>query len=310
MEPIIDVLLQAGRSTLGVALYTLLPIMVVMMILMRLLEVSCLLARLVDLVAPLVRPFGLSGLGVLAMLQISFVSFVAPITTLALMDDQGASDRKLATALAAVLAMAPANAVFPLAAMGLATGPVLAWSLLGGLSAAALTYRLFGRRLSVDEAPVTAFEKAAHERPSFLSIVNVSGREAIEIILNIIPVLLLSLVVVFGLQRLGAIAALSSVLAPALEGMSVDPALVLPALTKFLAGSTALVGVAQQMTAQGTLSPGALNRSAGFLLHPLDLPGVAIFASASRRLGSVLVPALLGASSGIAVRVVGSAILT
>jgi hypothetical protein len=31
---------------------------------------------------------------VVAMLQISFVSFVAPITTLALMDDEGASDRK------------------------------------------------------------------------------------------------------------------------------------------------------------------------------------------------------------------------
>jgi spore maturation protein SpmB len=122
-------------------------------------------------------------------------------------------------------------------------------------------------------------------------------------------VLLLSLVVVFGLQRMGAIAALSNVLAPTLVSLGIDAALVLPALTKFLSRSTALVGVAQHLTAQGTLSLEALNRSAGFLLHPLDLPGVAIFASASRRLGSVRMPALLGASCGIGVRVVGSAIL-
>jgi spore maturation protein SpmA len=58
MQTIIEVLLQAGRSTLEVALYTLLRIMIVMMVLMRLLEVSGLLVRFVDLVAPLVRPFG------------------------------------------------------------------------------------------------------------------------------------------------------------------------------------------------------------------------------------------------------------
>jgi Fe2+ transport system protein B len=175
MQTIIEVLLQAGRSTLEVALYTLLQIMTV---LMRLLEVSGLLVRFVDLVAPLVRPFGLTGLGVVAMLQISFVGFVAPITTHALMDDEGASDRKVATAFAAVLAMAPANAAFPLAALGLMTGPVLAWSLMGGLAAAALTYWLLGRRLSVNEARITAFEQAAHDRSSFLSMVSVSGREA------------------------------------------------------------------------------------------------------------------------------------
>ena len=35
METVIDVLLQAGHSAVDVALYTLLPIMVVMMIVMR-----------------------------------------------------------------------------------------------------------------------------------------------------------------------------------------------------------------------------------------------------------------------------------
>ena len=37
MESVIEVVLQAGRSAVDVSLYTLLPIMVVMMILLRLL---------------------------------------------------------------------------------------------------------------------------------------------------------------------------------------------------------------------------------------------------------------------------------
>lgn len=49
------------------------------------------------------------------MVQISFVSFVAPCPTLKLMEDQGVSDRELAASFAVVLAMAPANALFPLA---------------------------------------------------------------------------------------------------------------------------------------------------------------------------------------------------
>jgi hypothetical protein len=58
----------------------------------------------------------LTGLGVLAIIQVSFVSFVAPITTLALMEDRVLSAR---SGFAAVLAMAPANAPFPRAIFGL-----------------------------------------------------------------------------------------------------------------------------------------------------------------------------------------------
>jgi hypothetical protein len=70
--------------------------MVLMMIVIRALEASGALDKIVALLTPVVRPFGLTGLGVLAMIQISFVSFVAPITTLALMEDCGSSDRRLA----------------------------------------------------------------------------------------------------------------------------------------------------------------------------------------------------------------------
>lgn len=309
MQTIIDVLLQAGRSAMEVALYTLLPIMVVMMILMRLLEVHGVLDRLVRVASPLVRPFGLTGLGIVAMLQISFVSFVAPVTTLALMDDRGESDRRLAAAFAVILAMAPANAVFPLAALGLSAGPVLLISLLGGLAAGAATYWVFGRRLSVATLPVNAVEIEARTRPSFLSIVNVSGREAIDIVINIIPVLLLSLAVVFALQRAGVVEAISAMLTPPLRHAGVDPALVLPTLTKFLAGSTALVGVTQHMARDGQLSGAALNHSSGLLLHPLDLPGIGIFASAGKRLGKLLLSAMMGAICGIALRAIGTALI-
>src|SRR6202011_3537981 len=125
METVIDVVLHAGRNAVGVALYTLLPIMVVMMVLMRFLEAYGVLDWIISWLTPLARPFGLTGLAVLAMIQISFISFVAPMPTLALMEDRGASNRHLAAALAAVLAMAPANSVFPLAAFGLKPGIVL-----------------------------------------------------------------------------------------------------------------------------------------------------------------------------------------
>jgi spore maturation protein SpmB len=309
METVIEVLLQAGRSALDVALYTLLPIMIVMMILMRLLEVHGVLDRLVQIAAPLARPFGLTGLGVMAMIQISFVSFVAPVTTLALMDDRGEADRRLAATFAAVLAMAPANAVFPLAPLGLSTGLVQALSLAGGMVAAAATYWLFGRNLPGSATPISSFERKALLRPSFLSVVNVSGREAIDIVINIIPVLLVSLAVVFALQKVGAVEALAVALAPALHAIGVDPALILPTLTKFLAGSTALVGVVQHMTADGQLSADALNRSAGLLLHPLDLPGIGIFASSGKRLGKLLPRVLCGAAPGIIVRTIGTSIV-
>jgi spore maturation protein SpmB len=302
MDATINVVLHAGRSAVDVALYTLLPIMVLMMIGMRVLEASGALDRVVALLSPIVHPFGLSGLGALAMIQISFVSFVAPLTTLTLMQDRGASDRRLAAAFAAVLAMAPANSLFPLAAFGLRPGPALGISVLGGLAAAVATYWLFGRRLARETLPISRIEEEMTQRPSVLNIINVSGREAIQIVVNIIPMLLLSLAVVFALQRYGAIDALVGLVSPYLGRFGVDPALVLPTVTKYLAGSTALVGVVHEIAQQKPIAVASINGSAGFLLHPLDLPGVAIFVSASKRLSHVALPAIGGACVGIAAR--------
>ena len=60
--------------------------------------------------------------------------------------------RHIAATLAMVFAMSQANAAFPMMTMGLNFGTTLAFSLLGGLVAAAATYYLFGRGLSAEEA--------------------------------------------------------------------------------------------------------------------------------------------------------------
>ena len=84
MEILVDVILKAGRSAVELSLFILLPVMVVMLSLMRLLEAKGVLDWLVTKLAPLLKPFGLTGLGVFASLQISFVSFAGPIATLKL----------------------------------------------------------------------------------------------------------------------------------------------------------------------------------------------------------------------------------
>ena len=52
-----------------------------------------------------------------------------------------------------------------------------------------------------------------------------------------------------------------------------------------------------------------LDASAGFLIHPFDVAGVAVLISAGRRVAAVWKPAALGAVVGIAVRTVGHALL-
>lgn len=304
MVTLIEIILQAGRSAVELALFTLLPIMVVTMVVLRVLEVSGLLKRVLTVLSPIARPFGLTGLAVLAMLQITFVSFVAPLPTLKLMEDQGHSDRHLAAAFAAILAMAPANATFPLTAFGLKPWPVLALSLLGGLVSASLTYWLFARRLSSSAHPVNAFEQAVEDKPSLLKIINLGGAEAIQIVINIIPMLLLSLAVVVGLERAGLVEAAARILSPMLQRIGVDQAFILPTITKYFAGSTAVLGVIADMMKQGSFNPVLLNQGAGFLLHPLDLAGVSILLSAGPRLARTFAPAVSGALIGIMLRAI------
>jgi spore maturation protein SpmB len=309
MDILIDVILKAGRSAVELSLFILLPVMVVMLSLMRLLEAKGVLDWLVARLAPLLKPLGLTGLGVFAALQINFVSFAAPVATLTMMEQRGTSDRHIAATLAMVMAMAQANVVIPMAAMGLQSGTVLALSLLGGLVAAAVTYYGFGRTLSGEEQRLdeTLQHPVAENAKGVLDVINHAGAEAFKIAVGAIPMLVLSLVVVSALRAGGAIDALTRVLAPLLNALQLDSALILPTLTKFLAGGTAMMGVMDEMLRHGQASAALLNHSAGLLINPLDIPGVAVLISAGRRVAGVWRPAVLGAVIGIVVRTLGHA---
>ena len=121
--------------------------------------------------------------------------------------------------------------------------------------------------------------------------------------------LVLSLVVVTALSEVGAIDLLTRLLAPAMIALNLDTALILPTLTKYLAGGTAMMGVMAEMLRAGTASVELLNQSAGFLIQPLDIPGVAILIAAGRRVAAVWKPAALGAAAGILVRTLGHVLL-
>jgi len=307
MEILIDIILKAGRSAVELSLFVLLPVMVVMLSLMRLLEARGVLDWLVVKLAPALKPVGLTGLGVFAALQINFVSFAAPMATLTMMEQRGASDRHIAATLAMVFAMAQANAAFPMMTMGLHFGTTLLYSLLGGLVAAAATYYLFGRSLSVEEARLdeTLHHPVAEDAKGVLDVINRAGAEAFKIATGAIPMLVLSLVVVTALRTSGAIDSLTRLLAPLLTAASIDSALILPTLTKYLAGGTAMMGVMDEMRRAGQVSVELLNASAGFLISPFDVPGVAVLISAGRRVAAVWKPAALGACVGIALRTIG-----
>ncbi|WP_153131355.1 nucleoside recognition domain-containing protein [Dechloromonas hortensis] len=311
MDILIDIILKAGRSAVELSLFVLLPVMVVMLSLMRLLEARGILDRLVARIAPLLRPFGLNGLGVFAALQINFVSFAAPMATLSMMDQRGTSDRHIAATLAMVFAMSQANAAFPMMTMGLHFGTTLVFSLLGGLTAAAATYYLFGRQLSAEEAVVdeTLHHPSAESAKGVLDVINRAGAEAFKIAVGAIPMLVLSLVVVTALRVSGGIDLLTVLLSPVLRLLAIDPVLILPTLTKYLAGGTAMMGVMDDMRRSGQVSVELLNASAGFLISPFDIPGVAVLISAGKRIAAVWKPAALGACVGIALRTVGHILL-
>jgi hypothetical protein len=59
----------------------------------------------------------------------------------------------------------------------------------------------------------------------------------------------------------------------------------------------------------GQLSAELLNASAGFLISPFDLVGVAILITAGPRVAAVWRPAALGATVGIALRTLGHILL-
>ncbi len=75
------------------------------------------------------KPFGLGGMSAFALIQINFVSFAAPLATLAIMDKRGVSDRQMAATLAMVFAMGQGNVFYPLTPLDCTGWPRFAFRL-------------------------------------------------------------------------------------------------------------------------------------------------------------------------------------
>jgi spore maturation protein SpmB len=275
-----------------------------MMAVMKVVEARGILACIANMLRPLLRLFGVPGAGAFAMLQLLFVSFAAPIATFSIMEKDGTTRRHIAATLAMVLTMSQANVVFPMAAMGLNIAAVFISSIIGGLAAAALTYYIFTRSIEDEKVLHYQSNSSVHDskKSTTLNLMIVGGQEAVQVIFNAIPILILAIVLVNILKGIGFIAVLQSILTPFLRVIDFPAVAVLPLITKYLAGGTAMMGVTSKLLQEGAITTVELNRMAGFLTNPCDIVGVAVLISAGARFGSVIRPAIVGAVAGIIMR--------
>jgi spore maturation protein SpmB len=303
VEDFIKIVLQSGKTALDLALYVLLPVLVIMMALMKVVEAKGLLALVAKVIQPLLKLFGVPGAGVFAMLQLLLVSFAAPIATLTIMEKDGTSKRRIAATLAMLFTMSQANAVFPLLAVGLNLGVIMATSVIGGMVSAAMTYFIFARSVEGDDHPIlVSAQSVPTTKKPLLSLMIGGGQEAVQVIIGAIPMIILAIFAVNILKVSGAIAGLEDLLKPLFGLVGVPAAAVLPIATKYLAGGTAMMGVTLNLMKEGAFTVQELNRMVGFIINPCDIVGVAVLISAGARCTSVVRPAIAGAAVGIVVR--------
>jgi spore maturation protein SpmB len=304
LEEFIKIVLLSGKTALDLALYVLLPVLVVMMALLKVVEARGLLALVARIVQPVLRLFGVPGAGAFAIMQLLFVSFAAPLATLAIMEKDGTSRQRIAATLAMIFTMSQANVVFPMVAVGLNLGVIMMTSLAGGLVAAALTYYLFARSAGEHGLPEEHFAPSSTKsgKSTTLNLMIVGGQEAVQVILGAIPILILAIFLVNVLKSIGVIALLEAALSPFFAVIGFPAVAVLPLATKYLAGGTAMMGVTLNLLKEGAISTLELNRMAGFLTNPCDIVGVAVLISAGARSASVVRPAIAGAAAGILFR--------
>ncbi|MGE5386844.1 MAG: nucleoside recognition family protein [Betaproteobacteria bacterium] len=304
MQVFLDILLPAGKKGFELAFFILLPIMVFMMATMRVLDAYGVLRRLAIVTAPLLLVFGIPGLGVFAIVQILMVSFAAPVSTFRIIDqDIEISDRKVAAGFAAILGMSQANATFPLAVFGLNLPVVMLTSVLGGLLAAFLTYRVFGRHLP-DSVERNAEEEIKTEKRQMklVQIIMVGAEEGFQLVLKALPLLVLAVFLVNLLKAIGAITFLGQVFGPVLALVGVSPSAVLSIVTKYIAGGTAMMGATIPLIQEGSMTAVELNKIAGFTINTFDPVGLAVLASAGPRIARIAVVAVKGAIIGILFR--------
>ncbi|AVA23790.1 hypothetical protein [Rhizobium sp. NXC24] len=305
MTILITAILDAGRSAVDIAIFTFLPLMIVTFSLMRYVENISALRWLAIKANPVCRAFGLDGLGVVAVLQLSLVSSAAPIAALSLMTHKRASDRFLAAAFAGVLAAAPANASLPLAAIGIDPALIILNGVCGALVASTFAYWIVGRRSLSPSSIVVGDDDVDNHgegRLDLLSAINRGGADAIKVISAVLPVLVIALALVKLIQSAGAISAFTSVAQPLLQMLHLTQQDILLFMTKCLAGSSAAVALLFDLQKELPLQDKQIIHSSALLLNPLDLPGLSILIASVPRLRPVVGAAIQSALVGIAVR--------
>lgn len=304
MTELADLILRSGKSGVELALFVLLPIMIVMLSVMRMLEAKGILDKFVDRISPILAPLGVPGLGVFALLQTTLVSFAAPMATLAMMDKGNTSRRHIAATLAMVFGAAQANVVFPMAAFGLHSLKAMLISMVCALIGAACTYHVFARNLPerAESMPSHPPHPSATDTKGFLQVINSAGKEAFDIAVGSIPMLVLALLLVNSLRSVGVIEILEQLLSPIFLVLELPSSMLVPIITKYIAGGTAMMGVAVDFIEQGLITIDDLNRVSGFVISPFDIAGVAILISAGPRVASVVKPAAYGAIVAILLR--------
>lgn len=305
MQTLIDMIIASGKTGIDLSLYLILPIMVIMMALMKVLDEKEVLFWIARIFSPLLVVFGLPGIGVLAIVQILFISYAAPVAALKIMDsDPSISDARIAATLAAVLVMAQANAAFPLGAVGLNLPVNIVTSVLFGLFASYISFKIC-EKLGLDQAHGNSDTPLPHKERSkerIITLIFKGGEEGLQIVWKSIPTLIIAVFFVKVLGHIGVVHVLEKVMAPILMQIGIPGVAVLPIFTKFIAGGTAMMAMLMDLMNSGLLDVAELNKIAGFTLNPLDPVGLAIFMVAGPRVVKVARPAVIGAIVGILLR--------
>lgn len=302
MQEILNIMLDSGRTGVELSLYLILPIMVIMMAIMHVLDKKNILNWVAKGFSPLLILFGLPGLGVFAIVQILFISFAAPVSTLKIMEhDDSIGDAGIAATLAAILVMAQANAVFPLAAVGLNIPVGIATSLIGGLIASFIAFKLSGGHTSDKAIPQVHMEPIEKSK-KLVPLLFEGGEAGLAIVLKSIPPLIIAIFMVNLFKRYGVIDFLEVILSPTLTLIGIPTVAVLPIVTKFIAGGTAMMAIILDLMKEGAMSVTDLNRIAGFTLNPLDPVGLAVLMATGSRVTKVAKPAIIAAIIGIVIR--------
>ncbi len=305
MQTIIEIIMNSGETAVNLALYILMPVLVVMMALMRVLEDKGVLGFVAYKISPLLAFFGLPGLGVFALIQIQFISFAAPVATFKLMEnDKSISNRQIAATLAAVLTISQGNAIMPLAVVGLNVPLIILTSIIGGLLASYLAYRFHGEDKTDKNLKKEKFEKkeVKKENKKFIPLLFQGGEEGFKIAVKALVPLILAILMVNILKEINLIYYLEILLSPLLTKIGVPGVAVLPIATKYIAGGTSMMAVVMDLIEEGRMTALELNRIAGFTINPFDPVGLALLVSAGSRVSSVTKPAVKAAFIGIIVK--------